>query len=502
MIAALFLLGAALRLYDLGGDSLWYDEAASLYQARHSVAPATLLDPDVAAEPPVHPLLVRAWMEAVALAGFPATSPWNDFLLRLLPCLIGMAAMPAFYLLARRLLRDETAALFALALFAISPLPIYYARELRVYSLYVLLAIFATGFMIRALEENRPWQWAGMIGALALLMYSHFFAMWLIFTLNLVFVAVIWRYPHHFWRWTGWNALLMVLIAPAIHRAFVMHAETQLIEIPWYPSPDWKTPFITFKTFFAGFSPAVWAYWPLFLIALGLWAAGFRRARESPIAAAFVALMTWVPPLGCALIWGQASFSFYEHRLFLFSAAAAILGVAWGAATLGRAGLVAIAVLAGLTVPVLADLYAGRLHPIPMHRLAMWDKVDFRAAARHLEDAWRPGDRLLYASHFPAYSMQHYLPRDQVRIGWSLDDQDLFIRTMGHEPILRAHGLMPQPKEAAVAGASRIWFLVTEGTTFAWRPDTERIAAWLDAHYTREAEVAFDGVRLSCYAVR
>ena len=169
---------------------------------------------------------------------------------------------------------------------------------------------------------------------------------------------------------------------------------------------------------------------------------------------------------------------------------------------MGRGGLVLAAALVVFTIPCLADGYAGRLHPIPMHRLAMWDKVDFRSVAAHLERNAAPGDRLLYASHFSAYSMRHYYAGDQVRVGWSEADKAEFIKTMGHEAILRSHGLMPVPKEEAVAGAERIWFLRTEGTTFEWQTTTAQVAGWLDTHFEIQETLRWKGVVLTRYARR
>ena len=87
-------------------------------------------------------------------------------------------------------------------------------------------------------------------------------------------------------------------------------------------------------------------------------------------------------------------------------------------------------------------------------------------------------------------------------MGWDESDVSMFIRTMGHEPILNAHRLMPVPKEKAVAGADRLWFLATEGTTFEWQPTTARLLAWLEENYVAESETRFDGVVLRRFVRR
>jgi len=499
----LCLLGALLRLHNLGDPSLWYDETASLYLGAHADSVSALFDLAYTVEPPLNTILTAGWSSLIdGLFPLAVTDPRHDFLLRLLPCLFSILTLPVVYFLARRLFRDERSACLALFFFALAPFQIYYAQELRVYSLVVLFALLALWFMIEALENGRLIAWVGLVASLTLLMYAHFITMWYIFALNLAFVLLLPGYKHRFWSWTAANALLMLLIAPMLQRAFAMHTEVQDIAYPWYPNPTGKTVLITFKNFFAGYGPRAWAYWPLFFLGLGLNAAAWKAWRKDRTTLTLLTAFVWAPVLGCAVHWGLSDFSFYEHRLFIVSGAAAILLAARGAALMGRRGLALAAALIVFTIPSLADGYGGRLHPIPMHRLAMWDKVDFRSVAAHLERNAGPGDRLLYASHFSAYPMTHYYAGDQLRVGWSEADEGEFIKTMGHAAILHSHGLMPVPREEAVADAERIWFLRTEGTTFEWRPTTDRIVGWLDTHFENRQTLRWKGVVLTLYIPR
>lgn len=499
-LIAVIALAAVLRLAGLGSASLWYDEGASLYAGRYATDPAALFDASKNIEPPVNAIVTGLWAGLVSsLSPAQPTDAANDFLLRLLPCGFGILNCALVYWLALRLFACTATARAAALLFAIAPFQIYYAQELRIYSLYVTLALVATGCMAAALQENRPRHWAGYVASLSLLMYCHFITVWLIFTLNVAFVALLWKYKARFWRWTAANAAVMLLVAPSLYRAFAMHAAVQQIEIPWYPNPTWKTGLITFKNFFAGYSPAAWAYWPLFLVALGLWAAGLcyrRREADGPI---ITACLTWLPVAGCICLWGRADFSFYEHRLFLFAGVAALIGVARGAVRLGRPGTAALGLLALLMLPGLADYYRGQLHPVKEHRLGVFDKVDFRSAARALEAEWQPGDRLVYATVFSAYSMYHYFPHDQVHIGWDLSLEDVYIKIYGHEALLREHRLMPVPKEEAISGATRIWFLTTHGITFESEAFTSDIRGWLERVATEEQSRSFAGVTLQLF---
>lgn len=498
----ILVLAAVLRLAGLGSASLWYDEAASLYLGRYITEPTALFDSTHNTEPPVNALITGLWAGLIGvLSPTDVTDPAHDFLLRLLPVLFGILNVFLVYRLTRRLYGCTGTALCAALLFALAPFQIYYGQELRVYSLYITLALLAVECMLGALSEGRPRHWAGMVATLTMLMYSHYFSMWLIFTLNVAFVLRLAKYKHLLWRWTLANGILMALIAPALYRAFTLHGEVQEITIPWYPNPTWKTGLITFKTFFAGYGPTAWAYWPLFLLGLVLWLSGLRWQARDRDGTVLIACLTWLPVVGGIVLWARADFSFYEHRLFLFSGVAALMGVARGIHNARRPGLVAFALYLLFTLPCLADYYQGKLHPVAMHRLAMWDKVDFRGAARAMDERWQEGDRLAYTSHFSAYSMMHYAPHDQVRIGWGLEDEDVFIQTMGHEALLREHHLMPVPKEQAILGATRIWLLATHGNTFEWQPTTDRIRAWLATRATPGESITLDGLTVTCFTL-
>lgn len=502
-LIAIVLLGAFLRIAGLGSASLWYDECASLYLGHYATEPLALFDSAKNTEPPLNALTTGLWEGLVCtLSPTQVTDAAHDFLLRLLPCGFGILNIVLVYGVTRRLFGCVRTALCAALLFAIAPFQIYYAQELRVYSLYVTLSLLAVGSMAGALAENRPRYWAGYILSLSLLLYCHYIAMWLMFTLNVAFVALLPRYRHHFWRWTAANALIMILIAPALYRAFAMHATVQDLDVPWYPSPTWKTGLITFKNFFAGYSPAAWAYWPLFVMALGLWCRGLGSWRRGPDGVVIVACLTWVPIAGCVWLWGRADFSFYEHRLFIFSGVAALMGVARGMVLLRRGGVAALALIALLMLPGLADYYRARIHPIDEHRLGVFDKVDFRSAVKALEAQWRPGDRLVYTNLFHAYPLFHYFPGDQVQIGWSLETETYLIRVLGNEPLLREHKLLPVIKEPAIAGASRIWYLRSHGITFESQEFSDRIQDWLESIAAPSERQDFKGLTLQCFTPR
>jgi len=501
-LAAVLALGAALRIFRLGHWSLWYDEGASLYFSRFATSVGALFDDSNTSDPPAIAVLVRLWTGLVGTLGLPATSAASDFAIRLLPCMFGILAMPVLYALAVRVAGCRRAAIATVFLYAIAPFHIFYAQELRIYSFLTLVALAACWFMVRALDEDRPALWFGLVASLAVMMYSHYISMWYIFACGVFYLTVLPQYKRHFWKWTAWFAGLMVAIVPSLYMAVKMNAHVLSIKYHWYDNPTVKTGFITLKNFFAGYSPAAWAYWPLFVVALGLLLAGIAvLARRRYPAAALVAVFVFVPLWGNVALWAYRDFSFYEHRIFIVSAAAALVGAGAAVAALphralriGALGLVAL-----LTLPGLADYYRQRLHPIDEHRLGINYKADFRSAARFLNERVGEDEAVAYASHFMVYSLHHYLDVPHRFVSGAPNPIRLTIDMLGSPALLYKQGLLPDRIAKAAGELSAIWFMETHGITFEYKPHTELVVDWLEAQWVRGERFTFDGITVTLY---
>lgn len=124
----LFAMALLLRLMNLGGKSLWLDEAFSALNApRPEVAlPLTAIDP----HPPLYYTLLHYWLP---LAGD------GEAMLRLPSALISLLSIGLLYMLARRL-SNRRVALLAAALLAFAPLNVWYSQEAR---MHIFVPFFA-----------------------------------------------------------------------------------------------------------------------------------------------------------------------------------------------------------------------------------------------------------------------------------------------------------------------------------------------------------------------
>lgn len=116
-----------------------------------------------ASTPPFYFYLLWGWQE---LFGSAAVT------LRLLSVLIGLASLTAIYFFMRSIL-SQSAARWSAFLMAISPLWLFRARDVRMYSLVALLALLAMAALCRALSRNRPPDWIILALVLTTGCYTH-----------------------------------------------------------------------------------------------------------------------------------------------------------------------------------------------------------------------------------------------------------------------------------------------------------------------------------------
>ena len=509
LLASVFVLGAGLRVYHLGERSLWYDEAV-LFQSSHCFdLHATFMDPAQNMDPPLMLAAARVWEYPAHAAGLDPASKAYDYYLRLFPCLLGILSIGLVARVCRVWADDATLSVFAAFLYAISPFQVYYAQEFRSYALMVPLVLAALLALNGALTRGRNRSWLALISFEVLLVYNHFFSLSLIVSIN-AFFAVYFvletrlRDRALLLKWSASQAIVAVLLLPALYMMRVSDKMFMNLKYPFYPPPEWKTALITFKDFFAGYSPNAAVYHPLFLVAAALTlfgAAGFAYRRQWRPLFLFGILLA-LPIVASIIVWRNREFPMYAHRLFIVSGVMAALFAANGLRSLPspKAAFPCGALVLILSVPCLLDYYAQRIHPMTMHRLAVWDKVQNREAAVYINKHRRPGDGIGHLTHFTYFSFSHYIDgMRQFLVAVTRFEIDEFVASQGNEPLLKNLGLLPSLMVDEESGLKRLWFVETNGITFNFPQRGEPIRAWLDERYTVLERARFDGITLTLY---
>ena len=187
-LLALLLLAFALRVYALDAQSLWYDEAVTAQVAQQGLGELAQWTADDI-QPPLYYALVAGWTR---LAG---TGEWA---LRFPSVAFGLVMVALAYALGRRLF-GPAAGWVAALLGALHPLWVYYAQEARMYTLltalgmlagYALLRVLASAQEPGAARQRLTW-WAAFVGASIALLYTHYFAAFLLLAFALFFVLAL-----------------------------------------------------------------------------------------------------------------------------------------------------------------------------------------------------------------------------------------------------------------------------------------------------------------------
>ena len=172
------LLAAVLRSVASGTRAIWYDDAFSLFLSRQDLA---LIVRGTAADtmPPLYYFLLHGWMAIGSTVG-----EW-----RLLNVLLSSGTIALVVAIARRLF-DPRVGLVAGLFAAVSPLQIYQAQEIRMYTLLTLglmAYVWAIVELWKGAHGRHGWLWAVVVAGGAVAAYSHNLAVFSLVAVDVYF---------------------------------------------------------------------------------------------------------------------------------------------------------------------------------------------------------------------------------------------------------------------------------------------------------------------------
>lgn len=344
-LVGILIVGAALRFYNIGSQSLWFDELLSVSISRLSLADVFRVSGSV--DPPLYYVLLHFWL---GLAH-------SDGAVRVLSALASLATIVPIYLLGSRLF-DERVGLTAALFFAIAPLQVFYAQEARMYSLLVLFAALSLWAFLRAIETGRTTDWLLWAVLMALALYSHVFAGLLLLGMD---VDALWHWRERQVRLFPIlvsNLAVGLLVLPWL--ALLIPKMGYLAGVLWMQAPSILQPFLTLESFIFGYTLTPTAnivalFVTVFILALtglAIWRTSRKDAGDARRLRLLV-LTTFAPLLAVFIV--SQWFPIYLDRWLLEITPGLAVLLAWGLVASGYRPALRVCAIVGLLLMLAAN---------------------------------------------------------------------------------------------------------------------------------------------------
>lgn len=250
LFIAIILLGLATRLLLALQTPFWLDELWSSAFSHPDLSLTTVIQNTVAdVHPPLYQILLYGWFH---LFGF------TELAGRLFSLLLGISAIPLFYLLAH-VVYDAKVARLGTLLFAISPLAVGFSSEVRSYELLLLLTILSTYCLALAIKHKQPAAYIAYYLSSLALAYTHYFGIILLLCHFISVLVIGWQTKNlkSVGAITGIYGLLLLSYLPMLQAVTSNLAREEfwiknpslpelLMYIPWYYAGPFAFPLFIF----------------------------------------------------------------------------------------------------------------------------------------------------------------------------------------------------------------------------------------------------------------
>lgn len=481
------LLSWALHLYDLEGKSIWSDEGLSIYRARKSIAfnlTNHIIVQDVVTkdtQPPLYFLLLHGMR---SLAGE------SEFSLRFLSVLFSILLIPPLYLMGKRLVSVQAGLLTAF-LAAISPTFLWYAQEIRMYTMLIFISSLSVYALIRTLSEGVGWRRSKYVWLAAYLLsagamiYTHYSGFFLLAFQGLVIAVFIVNSRR--WRMLGLVAafcLAALPVVPFIVRRLAAGAERDFVFVPLQ---------IILYDLLNGFTVGASVdpnqmFW-FDLVGLAILLVGLFCKLENGIwkrsALALFLIGYLFVPVAMLYTASYVKPMYMGVRHLLIISPAFHIAVSKGLVFLARRRTWPLALLAGLVL-LGSNVYATYNYFYDQRYV----KDDLRSLVYYIRDRFRPGDVLALSDAVIGTAFEYYAPG----LPWTA------LPHFGHRADLQTI----EECQKLASQYERIWFVQDPPSTY-YDPEG-MVRAWLQEHLLRLDLRDFAGhgvaVGVSCFATR
>ena len=442
ILLVIFLAGFFLRLYDLGGESLWLDETISLWISDSDVIERSSQE----AQTPLYYLILHNWINFFGD---------SEFSVRFPSVIFGSLAVILMYILGKRLFNKEVGVLSSLIL-SISAYNIYFSQEARPYSLFVFLFLLSFYSFLLILEKKDVRNSSFYIISNILMIYTHIFGLFLVLAQTIYILYLFLskkREKSLLKQWIIIQAVLFILFVPWLGFFIEQIAKIQggVDFVNWISLPSLNAVYYSFQEFsgllYFSSNEIFLILIPMFIIFLVLSLnavlffrkdgpkAGFIKTEENVLLLLFIFV-----PVILAFIISYAVFPIYVTRYLIPCSAAFYILVAAGLVKIKHKNLKTALIILLVLLSLVSVLF---------YHTAI-KKEQWREAAEYIDENAHADDLVIFNAGYCQIAFDHYSKRTDLikktfpaKANVSVDEDDI------------------KDLEWQISGSLRIWLVLS-----------------------------------------
>ena len=236
ILSLIIVIGAFLRIYKLGDQSLWLDEARSFFRANQNIHSLWVNQPKES-NPPLYDTLFHFYLQL--------TSSNDEHNVRFFSAIIGILLIPLIFFVGKYMF-GARAGLFSSFLVAISPYHIYYSQDAKMYALLAFISLGSFFFYYLSLEKGNNFYWVFYTVTTIALVYSHNMGFLLFLSQVIIFIVLFRKTRDNLRSFFLSFLIIAVFLVP---RVFCWLRQISIDANPWLKSASINDLIQTFSYF-------------------------------------------------------------------------------------------------------------------------------------------------------------------------------------------------------------------------------------------------------------
>lgn len=496
ILIVIILIGLSLRLYNLGKHDFWFDEAMSIIGSHH-------LSRYIYDLQSFYYLVLFIWSRLV---------PESEFFLRLSSVIFSTFSIFMLYKLGKRIFNERIGLLSAFFL-SLSPFHIWYAQELRVYSLLFFSVVSYIYFFILALEKSKNKYW-GYFTVLSII--SIYFSPLTFFLIPAEFAFINFtKYRYSIKKWLYSRLILLFSFLP--FTIIFIYQLGIIKEIFWFAKPNFSSLLVTLENFALGYNAEQWAYLVsdftiLIVVIINLYLYIFYaiKFQDHRYGVKFCMLFTFFT-MGLIFLVSQVVSIYIDRQLIiLLPFYYLLLGLLF--CSKKRIVRFFLSLYIGLILLSLYNYYSDYLPSPYIHHQGSYIKKSFKPIVKFLNQDVQKGDIIAYSNPGITFPLSFYFKKqmqlNQKILGNNLKEfyfflpeaQDAYWRRNFLKRRQETNIVIIEVSEAQLLSFNRIW-LISSSWARDGTLDSNSIAVreWMCKNFRRVDERWMNGILIGLY---